>query len=106
MRSERREMALDEVSPGMTLADDVRDAGGSVLLPGGTLLTEAHLASLRRRGVERLALAVPVRLDDAAREAELQRIESRLAHLFRGCAGNAAAADLRQRLLDYRRSRL
>ncbi|MBI2308608.1 MAG: hypothetical protein HYU78_15070 [Rhodocyclales bacterium] len=106
MRIERKQVPIDDVAPGSTLADEVCDASGHVLLPGGALITEAALASLRRRGVDQLWLAVPVRLDDAAQEAEVQRIEARLAYLFRDCGGNTAADDLKLRLLSYRRSQL
>jgi len=40
--SEIRTQALDEVRPGMELAEPVLDAGGQVLLPAGIALTE-HL---------------------------------------------------------------
>lgn len=106
MRIERKQVPIDEVAPGSALADEVRDASGNILLPGGALLTEANLAGLRRRGVESLWLALPVQLDDAAREAEVRRIEARIAHLFRDCGGSAAADDLKQRVLSYRRSQL
>lgn len=106
MRIERKQVPIDNVEPGSALADEVRDATGNVLLPSGALLTEANLTSLRRRGVEQLWLALPVRLDDAAREAAAQQIEARIAYLFRNCSGSSAADDLKLRLLSYRRSQL
>jgi hypothetical protein len=106
---------IDGASEGMVLAEDLRDAGGAVLLPAGTTLGTAALASLRRRGIERLQVVGPAApedaaeaaIDQAARQAECERQCARLRHLFRRClddpAGGASAL-LLARLLAYRAS--
>ncbi|NHZ42042.1 hypothetical protein [Massilia aquatica] len=108
-------IGIDEASEGMVLACDLRDAGGAVLLPAGATLGAASLASLRRRGIERLQVvgaldSADAALDAAALQAERERQCARLQHLFRRClngaAGNAggASALLLERLLAYRAS--
>ncbi|NHZ93370.1 hypothetical protein F2P45_30825 [Massilia sp. CCM 8733] len=112
-------IGIDDASEGMVLACDLRDAGGAVLLPAGATLGAAALASLRRRGIERLQVVGAVdpdassaddALDAAARQAERERQCARLQHLFRRCmngsAGGAggASAVLFERLLAYRGS--
>jgi hypothetical protein len=44
-------MALAEVQPGMVLSDVLLDMQGKVLLPQGTVLTEAMLALMPRHGI-------------------------------------------------------
>ena len=52
MTSRSEQLELDKVSAGMVLSDDLLDSQGQILLPQGTSLTEATLASLRRHDVE------------------------------------------------------
>lgn len=96
-------LGVASVPPGSVLADDVCDAGGSVLLPRGSAVTEAHLQGLRRRGVESLCVLVAVAEDAEEGAARAARVEARIDHLFRQAGDNPAARDLRQRILDYRR---
>lgn len=42
---------LDEISPGMTLASDVLDRSGRVLLKSGLQVTEKHLTILKQWGI-------------------------------------------------------
>ncbi|ATQ78186.1 hypothetical protein CR152_29510 [Massilia violaceinigra] len=99
---------IDDASEGMVLAQDLRDAGGGVLLPAGATLSASSLASLRRRGIEQIQVvgaAPPV--DEAAVRAERERQCARLEHLFRRSLSGApasASAVLYERLLAYRRS--
>ncbi|MDQ1813445.1 hypothetical protein RBA41_09030 [Massilia sp. CCM 9210] len=99
---------IDDASEGMVLAQDLRDAGGGVLLPAGATLSASSLASLRRRGIEQVqvvAAAPPV--DEAAVRAERERQCARLEHLFRRCLAGTpanASAVLYERLLAHRRS--
>ncbi|MDQ1921036.1 hypothetical protein [Massilia pseudoviolaceinigra] len=99
---------IDDASEGMVLAQDLRDAGGGVLLPAGATLSASSLASLRRRGIEQVQVvgaAPPV--DEAAVRAERERQCARLEHLFRRCLPAAPASAnsvLYERLLAYRGS--
>ncbi|MEO7495813.1 MAG: hypothetical protein ABIT83_04890 [Massilia sp.] len=98
---------IDDASAGMTLADDLHDSRGAVLLPAGASLSEATLNSLRRRGIERLcvqaAAAASEPADDAALEGERERQCARLQRLFRRSAGVQASDALLARLVQYRR---
>lgn len=102
---------LDDASEGMVLSHDLRDPGGAVLLPAGATLSASSLASLRRRGIERVQVvgAAPA-VDEAAVQAERERQCARLGRLFRRClddtqgAAGGASALLYERLLAYRRS--
>lgn len=76
------QIALDEASPGMVLSDDLLDTHGNVLFPAGTILSEAGIASLRRREVDMLPI-VGEEVADSDDMAELERHLRRLATLFR-----------------------
>lgn len=98
-----RPIALPLAVAGMTLAEALRDASGGVLLPQDSVLTEATLLSLRRRGIEHCVVweaAAPVDPAQLARQ-RAQRLE-RLAYLFRHSGGVEAGALLLERLQDYR----
>ena len=73
---------LDEAVPGMTLQEPIFDGSGTPLLPIGTVLTDAVITSLRRRGIDTLII-----LNDAISEEELkrerERVERRLQMLCR-----------------------
>lgn len=88
-----RHVAIDQVTPGMTTAADVHDAGGALLLPAGHELTVAVLASLRECGIR----ALPIRPPDDKTATEQSR-EQRLRHLFRHNSDNPEAAELLQML--------
>jgi hypothetical protein len=59
----RQTVSVDDLEVGMTLAEDVHDQLGRLLLPGGTALTERHLRAFQMWGI----LTVKVR---GAGEAE------------------------------------
>ena len=112
MTTSEDSIGIDDASEGMVLACDLRDAGGAVLLPAGATLGASSLASLRRRGIERLQVVGAVdsadaERDAAAHQAERERQCARLHHLFRRClngpAGGASTV-LLERLLAYRGS--
>lgn len=94
---------LERASAGMVLAADLSDANGGVLLPAGASLSEANLASLRRRGVRAcLVRGAEAEAESGARALELARRQQRLAHLFRASAGAEATPQLLRLLVDYR----
>ncbi|MDB5934441.1 MAG: hypothetical protein JWQ01_1785 [Massilia sp.] len=103
--SHYKELDLDDAAAGMTLAADVLDHQGSVLLPAGAALTEALLTSMRRRGIDSVRI-----VDDSVSphdlEAERARIALRLAHLFRRPGAGAANAVLQAQLGAYRLEQL
>lgn len=103
MAGKSEQIDIGDASAGMLLAHDLKDSSGSVLLPAGASLSESNLASLRRRGIERIAVvgaAEPV--DPAALQAERERKCARLVHLFRRSATVGATALLLERLIMFR----
>lgn len=99
-----RLLPLDEIQPGAILAEPVADARGTVLLPAGLTLTEAHLNSLRRRDIAALNVAMPPDPADLARQRE--QIRERVMYLFRHSADDPAAQALLQAVLAFRQERL
>jgi hypothetical protein len=96
-----RQMDLDNVVPGAVLGEPVADGRGVTLLPSATVLNDAMITSLRRRGID----TVFVVNDDvcaAELQAENERVQQRLATLFRKCDGNLASAELFQCMTTYR----
>jgi hypothetical protein len=94
-------MDLDDVVAGMTLWDAVLDARGEILLPEATILTDAMLASLRRRGID-MVYVVNDDISEADLQAERERVQQRLASLFRKCQTNPACGVLLQRITEYK----
>jgi hypothetical protein len=97
---------LDAARAGMVLAGDLVDANGGVLLPDGATLSEANLASLRRRGVEACSVLLAAEEDGfddpAARAARLAQQLRRLQRLFRRSAAEEATPLLLRLLTTYR----
>jgi hypothetical protein len=111
MNLESASIALDQATVGMTLAAQLLDDSGNVLLPAGAVLSAAMLDKLERRGVATLTVAMQAEADphavlaDKARaEAERERRQARLAHLFRHSAAEGATGELVELLLNYHRS--
>ena len=101
MISRYKQIDLDDAAAGMVLAADVLDHQGSVLLPAGAPLTEALLTSMRRRSIDSVRV-----VDDAISsedlERERERVDARLAQLFRSPAPGEANAVLQAELRAYR----
>lgn len=49
-------VSLDKAVPGMTLAEDLRNASGSVMLPADTVIKREHIKNLAESGVEHLRI--------------------------------------------------
>ncbi|WEF31158.1 hypothetical protein [Pseudoduganella chitinolytica] len=106
MTGSYRPIPLAQVQPGMTLSDELLDMHGHVLLPEGTVLTEALLALMPRHGIDVLPIVATVDPAELAALHEHQR--ERVDYLFRPPGGDADAEPgpsraLLQRLVhDYR----
>lgn len=82
MTAAYRHLALAQVQAGMVLSDELLDVQGHVLLPQGTVLTDAMLALMPRHGIEML----PVLGSDVTQEEKMavrSAHQQRLARLFR-----------------------
>lgn len=107
MTGSYRPIPLAQVQPGMTLSDELLDVHGHVLLPEGTMLTEALLALMPRHGIDVLPIAMAG--PDAAQLEALQRHRrERVDYLFRSPDGDEvtepapARASLHRLVHDYR----
>jgi hypothetical protein len=92
---------LDDVMPGMTMSDPLLDSHGDVLLPGGTVLTESSIQSLRRRGIDSLTV-VNDQISEADLAAEQERHRQRLDRLFRKSSKDVANGALLKHIAHYR----
>ncbi len=105
MTGNYHQLALGEVRPGMVLSDVLLDVQGHVLLPQGTVLTDAMLALMPRHGIAML----PIVRDEVAPEltqAALARHQERIDQLFRKNDAESdhdwATALLRRFVTDFR----
>ena len=95
------QLTLDQASPGMILADDMRDVGGNLLLKSGTSFTESMLASLQRYNIGSFTV-VGEESDAVDDTAARELVQRRLAKLFRRCGDGVASRSLRDGLSQYR----
>ncbi|ELX10722.1 hypothetical protein Jab_2c28220 [Janthinobacterium sp. HH01] len=105
MAGNYHQLTLAEVRPGMVLSDVLLDVQGHVLLPQGTVLTEAMLALMPRHGIA----VLPILKDEVSPEmaqAALSHHEARIARLFRKNDADSdsdwATALLRRFVSDFR----
>jgi hypothetical protein len=95
-------LTLNHVSAGMVLSHELVDANGLVLLAKGAVLSEAMIASLRRHGVEAVAV---VASGDPEAAPDPAAVRARLDHLFRHndrSEDDAATSALRRYVEHYR----
>ncbi|MET0963633.1 MAG: hypothetical protein ABWY05_12580 [Noviherbaspirillum sp.] len=105
MIARTRKIDLDEAIVGMVLSADVPDGRGGMLLPAQTVLTQALLASLQRRGIDTVCIAQEGMSQDEL-DAEHERVQLRLSHLFRKCGSHPAGALLLHQITQYRRGEI
>ena len=110
MKQPSASIALDQATVGMSLAAQLLDDSGNVLLPAGAVLSAAILNKLERRGIATLTVTMEAEsdphaalADQAEAEAERERRQARLAHLFRHSAAEGATGQLVELLLNYHR---
>lgn len=101
MNKRCKKVEMDDAEPGMVLSEAVLDSQQTVLLPEETVLTDAILRSLQRRGIDHLYI-VNDEVSPEELEAERQRVQARLDRLFRLSRGKGASDVLYQRIFDYR----
>lgn len=95
-------VALEDALVGATLAMDVVDEGGRVLMPAGSELTEAARAGLQRREIASVTVEVGDTRDPAETAARQVRIETQLARLFRHAGEQVETRALHQAVLNHR----
>jgi hypothetical protein len=103
MSTGHKRISIDEGEAGMTLADNLLDASGNVLLPAGATLSDSTLNSLRRRGVTSISIAFELpALSEQELQARRARFTQRLAMLFRRCGTEGALGIVQQYVARYR----
>jgi hypothetical protein len=106
MTASYQHLPLAQVEPGMVLSDELLDVQGHVLLPQGTVLTQAMIALMPRHGIAILPISVPQEPTEAEVAASREHHLERLAHLFRkndpDCDQDWATALLRRFVTDFR----
>src|SRR5471032_1602972 len=106
MTANYQHLALALVQPGMTLSDELLDVQGHVLLPQGTVLTEAMITLMPRHGIAALPIVIEAVASQEELAAGIEYHEQRLARLFRrqdpDDDADWATALLRSFVTDYR----
>jgi hypothetical protein len=93
-------LTLAQATPGMILADDILDSGGNLLLKGGTSLSESMLTSLQRYQLGSFTV-IGEESDAVDDSVARERVQTRLAHLFRHCADDNPSRTLRAWIGEY-----
>lgn len=95
-------LPLAEVQPGARLTAAILGADGQVLMPTGSILTEAGLQQLARHGVA--VVAIEAQSDEADLMAARDALQRRIEHLFRRCEleADSGAQTLFKAVLGYR----
>ena len=105
MAGNYHQLAIAEVRPGMVLSDVLLDVQGPVLLPQGTVLTEAMLALMPRHSIAVLPI-VRGQVAPEVAQVVLTRHQARIDRLFRKNDADSdsdwATALLRRFVTDYR----
>lgn len=96
-----QKMDLNAAAPGMTLSEAILDDNRGILLPGGAVLSEAMITSLRRRGVTQISI-VGAPASAAELQAARDRSQLRLKQLFRRNDEQTASRALLACLTAYR----
>ena len=96
-----QQLALDEVTPGMVLADNLLDAQGQILLPKGAELSEQMLESLRRHDISSLRIFMG-ELSEEEAAAQRAYLKSRLTRLLRNSDGEDANGLLQNYVRKFR----
>lgn len=105
-------IALDQATPGMILATEVRQKSGGVLLQSGITLTENHLASLLQRDVTEITIEAPQDASETSalspekRKALQKAIKQEVQHRFRRSGTDATTQALLRTVLEYRLEKL
>jgi hypothetical protein len=103
MTNRHRYLPLSKVSPGMTLADDLLDKQGHVLLPAGATLTAGMLKSLAQHAVQQLSIAQEG-MSEQEQTVDYQKKLDRLEILFRQGPYQAPTSTLQEYVHNYRRA--
>ncbi|MCW9023831.1 MAG: hypothetical protein OQK73_04040 [Gammaproteobacteria bacterium] len=95
-------LGLDQVTAGMTLAQDVLDASGNCLMVSGVVLTKKQLDSLSKRGINSLAIEFEQELSAEEIAALRNTCITQFEHRFRHVQDDVEMQQLKNILMAYR----
>lgn len=95
-------LPLEQIEAGMIVSAAVLDAGGHVLVPAGTEISESLLAALQRREVQELVVEFDQAEDPAAREARRLKLQAELDRRFRLAGDTPEMRLIQQAVLEFR----
>ncbi len=95
-------LPVDQLQAGMTVAVQVVDAGGHVLLPAGAGLTDSTIAALERREIEAVSVEIECAEDPEELEKYRAKLEAHLSRLFRKAGQEPEIKALYQAIVEYR----
>ncbi len=99
---DKQHIELEQAKPGMTLAQDVLGLDGHCLMTADTLLTEAKLTSLQRRGIRNLVVWSAQTLSPKEITARHNAAQAQLDQLFRQVEQEPTMRELKAILLAHR----
>lgn len=96
-----KQLLTADILPGMVLSDNLLDAQGQILLPGGATLTQQTIDSMRRHNVASARIVIG---EMSAQEmlTQQQHAQARLARLFRRTGDNEINNLLHRYVLHFR----
>lgn len=101
-----KRLTLDQAESGTRLAQDVCNANGTCLLPQGTVLSYAVIASLKRREVDYIMVEVEEELTQERHTTLETIIRARVERQFSKTDTDPLMLKLRDLLLRYRLAEL
>ena len=101
MKKTISQIPTDQLVVGQVTAEAVVDAGGRVLLPAGSELTESSLNGLRRRGIETVAVEFVSAADPAEQAVRREHLVAELDHRFRQAGSGQETRTLYAEILAY-----
>jgi len=101
-----RTIPIEQATPGMVLAEDLRHNADNLLLPRTLILSEKHLDSLRRRGVREINIIAADTSAAPCSAAELQAmreaVQLQVQRQFRHASQDPTTQALYRTVLEYR----
>jgi hypothetical protein len=95
-----KRVLIDQAASGMKLALTLTGVHGEILLPQGTELTEAMIASLKRHQIDEINIEIAAENDQDAAISLARKIE-RLDHMFKMTENEQLNRELREYIIRY-----
>lgn len=93
--------SLADCPAGATLAEDIVNENGVIVLKAGTLLTEAKINGLQKYELDNIVISSTDKLTEAERAEKRERIEKNIDKRMRKCEMTVEMSKFRNVLLAY-----